>query len=253
MSPTPPPRHVLALVLCTALPFAQAQATRFDGYEAFYRSLGDNTFEGPGSPLHLACTEAQQCLWVNAMAAAVKRYDSELWSVPGELPDATPAGMPEIAFDGQRLDIGERHWLLGEAVELAPAQWRVGASMDPEELYGITAWRRGEAYCLELPAGQRPRRPLHQVLLVHDRALYDLPRCSRPVPPSARRPQAASYPAMPTWKKRSITSRLACGWTTCNPAARHLRNTIACSSPTRRTPSCSKSGSRGWRCAPLGD
>lgn len=177
MSPTPPPRHFLALALCAALPFAaQAQATRFDGYEAFYRSLGDNTFEGPGSPLHLACTEAQQCLWVNAMAAAVKRYDSELWSIPGELPDAAPAGMPEIAFDGQRLDIGERHWLLGEAVELAPAQWRVGASMDPEGLYGITAWRRGEAYCLELPAEGNGRADRYtQVLLVHDRALYNLP------------------------------------------------------------------------------
>ena len=72
MPSSAPLRQLLALALCTALPFAAlAEPVRFDGYEAFYRSLGGNLFEGAGSALSLACTEAQQCLWVNAMAAAV--------------------------------------------------------------------------------------------------------------------------------------------------------------------------------------
>lgn len=239
-------RQVLALAFCTALPFsAPAEPLRFEGYEAFYRSLGGNLFEGAGSELSLACTEAQQCLWVNAMAAAVKRYDSEQWSAPGALEGEPPAGMPEIAFDGQRLDIGERHWSLAAVTDLAPADWQAGASIDPEGLHGITAWRKGESFCLELPAKGSGRADRYtQVLLVQGQTLYNLPPLFASCAAVREAPKAASSTrAMPTWKRPSITSRLACGWTTCNPAARRPRNTTACSSPTRRTPSCSKPGS----------
>lgn len=170
-------RQLLALALCTALPFAaQAEPARFDGYEAFYRSLGGNLFEGAGSELSLACTEAQQCLWVNAMAAAVKRYESEQWSAPGDLEGEPPAGMPEIAFDGQQLVIGTRHWALGDATDLAPAEQQGTAPIDPQGLYGITAWRNGESFCLELPAKGSGRADRYtQVLLVHGQVLYNLP------------------------------------------------------------------------------
>ncbi len=177
MPSSAPLRQLLALALCTALPFAAlAEPVRFDGYEAFYRSLGGNLFEGAGSALSLACTEAQQCLWVNAMAAAVKRYDSEQWSAPGTLEGEPPAGMPEIAFDGQRLDIGKRHWSLAAVTDLAPTDWQAGASIDPEGLYSLTAWRNGESFCLELPAKGSGRADRYtQVLLVQGQTLYNLP------------------------------------------------------------------------------
>lgn len=157
---------------------AQAAAVTFTDYRAFYQSLGANLFAGPGTELAMPCTDSpRHCLWVNATRPAYERYDLALWTVPGELPLKPIKGTPEIVFDGEALSIGKQRWLLRDVINLAPPAWRVGDSIDPENLALVRVWRQGTAACLEMQyvsSGRGDRYTL--VLLVHGQHLYALPR-----------------------------------------------------------------------------
>jgi hypothetical protein len=168
----------LSLFLGAGLPFlAQAAPVQFTDYRAFYQSLGDNLFEGPGTELAMPCSESpRHCLWVNAMRPAFERFEDAQWSAPDGLNLEPSKGTPEIVFDGEALTIGKQRWPLRDAVNFASPQWPVGDPIDPENLATATAWRQGTSTCLEMQyvsSGYGDRYT--QVLLVHGQHLYALP------------------------------------------------------------------------------
>ncbi|MGY2441901.1 hypothetical protein [Pseudomonas sp. SDO52101_S400] len=168
----------LSLILGAGLPLlAQAAPAQFTDYRAFYQSLGDNLFRGPGSELAMPCSESpRHCLWVNAMRPAFERFEDAQWSAPDGLNLEPPKSAPEIVFDGEALTIGKQRWPLRDAISYASPQWPVGDPIDPENLATVTSWRQGGSTCLEMQyvsSGYGDRYTL--VLLVHGQHLYALP------------------------------------------------------------------------------
>ena len=169
----------LSLFLVASLPLlAQAAPVQFTDYRAFYQSLGDNLFAGPGSELAMPCSESpRHCLWANAMRPAFERFEDAQWSAPDGLKLDPPKGTPVIVLDGDALTVGKQRWPLREAVNFASPQWPVDDPIDPENVASATTWRQGASTCLELhyvSSGYGSRYP--QVLLVHGQHLYALPR-----------------------------------------------------------------------------
>ncbi|WP_411851937.1 hypothetical protein ACLB90_05275 [Stenotrophomonas sp. LGBM10] len=164
----------LAILLSATAPAAPAQ---FTDYTAFYRSLGDTLFQGPGTALARPCTESpRHCVWVTSMRQALRRYDQPLWTTPGDLDMAPPAGVPDVAFDGEALVVGTQRWPLHDAVNLAPPPWKGNAPVDPENLAEITLWHRGASKCLDIrhvSSGYGDRYTT--VVLLHADRLYVLP------------------------------------------------------------------------------
>ena len=90
---------LLSLLLSTT---TQAAPASFTNYGDFYRSLGGSLFQGPGTDMAMPCTESpRNCVWVTSMGQALRRFDQTLWSGPGDLAMTAPAGVPEVAFDGE--------------------------------------------------------------------------------------------------------------------------------------------------------
>ena len=167
----------LSLLFGASLPLlVQAAPVRFTDYRAFYQSLGDNLFTGPGTELAMPCSESpRHCLWVNAMRPAFERFD-QLWSAPDGLDLDPPKGTPEMIFDGEALTIGKQRWPLRDAINFASSQWSVGDPIRPENLATATVWRQGTATCVEMQyvsSGHGDRYT--QVLLVQGQHLYGLP------------------------------------------------------------------------------
>lgn len=174
-----PVARSLAVVLGACLPLlAQAAPVQFTDYRAFYQSLGGNLFAGPGTELAMPCSESpRHCLWVNAMRPAFERYDQSLWTVPDGLTLKPVKGTPDIAFDGEALAIGKQRWPLHDVTNLASSAWRVGDSIDPENLAQVRAWRQGTSACLEMQYVSSGRGDRYtQVLLLHRQRLYALPQ-----------------------------------------------------------------------------
>lgn len=178
-------RAVACAALGACLPWAAqgrepapAPASRYEGYEAFYRSLGGNLYTGEGQALFMACADpGRQCVWANALRAADALHDdTPQWLTPGGMPVEPRAGEPDIAFDGKALHLAGRRWALRDAVDLAPPSWRGRETVDAEGLASVAAWGSGASWCLEIhhnSSGQSVRYV--QVLALHQERLYVLP------------------------------------------------------------------------------
>lgn len=162
-----------ALLSTTAL----AAPVRFTDYAAFYRSLGGSLFPGPGTALARPCTESpRHCVWVTSMRQALRRHDQPLWTTPGDLGMTPPAGVLDVAFDGEALIVGTQCWPLDTAISLAPPEWHGSAPIDPENLAEVTLWHRGASVCLDIrhiSSGYGDRYT--RVVLLHAKRLYVMP------------------------------------------------------------------------------
>ncbi|MBO3274701.1 hypothetical protein [Pseudomonas schmalbachii] len=156
---------------------AQPAQAQFSDYRTFYRSLGDNLFDGSGQELAMPCTASpRKCIWVNAMRAAVVGQEQEEWVVPDGLSMAPEKNDPDMAFDGEALVVDKRRWSLRDAIDRAPETWRGRDPIDPESLERVTYWQNGSSICLELQYVSSGKGDRYTgVLLLHHRSLYVLP------------------------------------------------------------------------------
>lgn len=172
------PLAVVALLSVLLSGTTRATPVQFTDYGDFYRSLGGNLFQGPGTELGMPCTESpRHCLWATSMIRALQRHDDAQWTVPGDLAETPTDGIPDVVFDGQTLSVGARRWPLSGAVDLAPPGWRTGPSIRTENLEEVTAWQHGTSVCLDMryvSSGKGDRYTT--VLLLHGEHLYLLPR-----------------------------------------------------------------------------
>ena len=155
----------------------QAAPASFTNYGDFYRSLGGSLFQGLGTDMAMPCTASPRtCVWVTSMGQALRRFDQTLWSGPGDLAMTAPAGVPEVAFDGEALVVGTQRWPLSRAINLAPAPWNGNAPIAPENVAVMTLWHRGSSVCLDIrqvSSGKGDRYT--KVVLLHEKQLYVLP------------------------------------------------------------------------------
>ncbi|UQS91902.1 hypothetical protein M5C90_11985 [Pseudomonas chlororaphis subsp. piscium] len=173
-----PIKHSLLVLLSVCLPvMANAAPVQFTNYGDFYRSLGGNLFQGPGTALAMPCAEApRNCIWVTSMGQAIRRYDQTQWTTPDGLAMKPQKGIPDVAFDGQALIVGKQRWPLSGVTNLAPPEWNGGAPIDPENLEDVTVWQHGTSVCLDMryvSSGKGDRYT--EVLLLHRQRLYTLP------------------------------------------------------------------------------
>jgi len=173
----PGPLAAVALLTGLLSGTTHAAPAQFTDYGDFYRSLGGNLFQGPGTALGMPCTESpRHCLWSASMMRALQRHEDALWTVPGSLAETPADGIPDVVFDGKALSVGARGWPLSGAVDLAPREWRTGSSIRPENLEDVTAWHHGTSVCLDMryvSSGKGDRYTT--VLLLHGERLYILP------------------------------------------------------------------------------
>jgi hypothetical protein len=171
------PLAVVALLSVLLSGTPRAAPVQFTDYGDFYRSLGGNLFQGPGTKLGMPCTESpRHCLWSTSMIRALQRHEDALWTVPGSLAETPADGIPDVVFDGKALSVGARRWPLSSAIDLAPREWRTGTSIRPENLEDVTAWQHGTSVCLDMryvSSGKGDRYTT--VLLLHGERLYILP------------------------------------------------------------------------------
>jgi len=164
------------LGICLATTTHAAPAS-FTGYGDFYRSLGSILFPGSGTDMAMPCTDApRNCVWVTSMGQALRRLDQTLWSGPGDLAMTPPAGVPDVAFDGEALVVGTQRWPLSDAINLAPAPWHDNAPIAAENVAVMTLWHRGSSVCLDIrqvSSGTGDRYT--KVVLLHEKRLYVLP------------------------------------------------------------------------------
>ncbi len=189
----------------------------------------------------MPCAEApRNCIWVTSMGQAIRRYDQTQWTTPDGLAMKLPKGILDVAFDGQTLIVGKRHWPLSGVTNLAPPEWNGGAPIDPENLEDVTVWRHGTSVCLDMQyvsSGKGDRYT--EVLLLHRQRLHALPPLFGTCAAIREAPQNQfSYPNNTYQGPSRKTTQVACKWITCCLTARREWPVICCASQIGAIPFC---------------